>query len=103
MDHYAVTELYRISKEIQLLKADEFKNIFLGLGWFHTEKNIIACLGQYLEESGINKVLVGNKIFGIDVVKSVMSGKHSHGKRGMMLISEAMLQIMLSKFLKESN
>ena len=32
-----------------------------------------------------------------------MNGKHcSHGKRGM-LISEAMLQIMLSDFSKESN
>ena len=64
---------------------------------------IIACCGQYLKESGIDTVLFENKIFGIDVVKSVMNGKHcSHGKRGM-LISEAMLQIMLSEFSKESN
>ena len=96
--------VHRIAKEIQLLKADEFKNIFLGLGGFHTENIIIACCGQYLEESGIDTVLVENKIFGIDVVKSVMNGKHySCGKRGMMLISEAILQIMLSEFLKESN
>ena len=96
--------VYRIAKEIQLLKADEFKNIFLGLGGFHTEKIIIACCGQYLEESGIDTVLVETKTFGIDAVKSVMNGKHySPGKRGMMLISEAMLQIMLSEFSKESN
>ena len=96
--------VYRIGKEIQLLKAPEFKNIFLGLGGFHTEKIIIACCGQYLEESGIDTVLVENKMFGIDVDKSVMNGKHySRGKRGMMLISEAMLQIMLSEFSKESN
>ena len=94
--------VYRIGKEIQLLKAPEFKNIFLGLGGFHTEKIIIACCGQYLEESGIDAVLVKNKIFAIDVAKSVMNGKHSRGKRGM-LISEAMLQIMLSEFSKESN
>ena len=45
--------VYRIAKEIQLSKADKFKNIFLGLIGFHTEKIIIACCGQYLEESGI--------------------------------------------------
>ena len=97
--------VYRISKEIQILKAHEFKNIFfLGLGGFRTEKIIVACCGQYLEESGIDTVLVENKIFGIDVVKSVMNGKHySHRKRGMMLISEAILQIILSEFSKESN
>ena len=78
----------RIPKEIQLLKVDEFKNIYLDLGGLHTEKIIIACCGQYLEESSIDTVLVENKIFGIDVVKRVMNGKHyRRGKRGMMLIS----------------
>ena len=94
----------RIAKEIQLLKADEFKNIFLGLGGFHTEKIIRGCCGQYLKESGIDTVLAENKIFGIDLVKSVINGKYySRGKRGIMLISEALLQIMLCEFWKESN
>ena len=35
-----------------------------------------------------------NKIFGIDIVKNVMNRKYSRGKQGMMLISEAMLQIV---------
>ena len=35
-------------------------------------------------------VLVENKIFGINIVKNVINGKHySHGKRGMMLRSHA--------------
>ena len=49
--------VYRIGKEIQLLRPDEFKNIFLGMGGFHTEKIVLACLGKYLERSGIKKVL----------------------------------------------
>ena len=59
--------VYRIAKKIQLLKADEFKNIFLGLGGFHTVKIIIGCYGQNLEESGIDTVLAENKIFGVDI------------------------------------
>ncbi len=37
--------VYRIAKEIQLLKSDQFDNIFLGLGGFHMEKIVLACLG----------------------------------------------------------
>ncbi len=32
--------VYRIAKEIQLLKSDQFDNIFLGLGGFHREDRI---------------------------------------------------------------
>ena len=45
--------VYRIAKEIQLLKPDKFSNIFLGLGGFHMEKIVFAYLGAYLEPSGI--------------------------------------------------
>jgi hypothetical protein len=45
--------VYRIGKEIQLLKPDQFSNIFLGLGGFHMERIVFACLGAYLEPSGI--------------------------------------------------
>ena len=52
----------------------------------------------------MNTVLIENKIFDIDVVKSVMNGKHySRRKRGMLLISEVMLKIIFSGFSKESN
>ena len=49
-------EVYRIAKEIQLLKDDEFENIFLCLGGFHTWKLIVAFCGQYLEESSKVKI-----------------------------------------------
>ena len=45
--------VYRIAKEVQLVKPDQFNNIFLGLGGFHMEKIVLACLGTYLEPSGI--------------------------------------------------
>ena len=48
-------------------------------------------------------VLVENKIFGIGLVTSVMNRKRSCRKRGMILISKTMLQIMLSEFSKKKN
>ena len=68
--------VYRIAKEIQLLRSDEFRNIFLGMGGFHTEKIVFACLGKYLEQSGSEKVFEITKTFGPDIVKSVLNGGH---------------------------
>lgn len=42
--------VYRIKKEIQQQKPDEFKNIFSGMGGFHTKKVVLANLGKYLEK-----------------------------------------------------
>ena len=76
--------VYRIAKEIKLLRPDEFRNIFLGMGGFHTEKIVLACLGKYLEKSGIEKVFEITETFGPDTVKSVLNGGHyNHSKKGM--------------------
>ena len=85
--------VYRIAKKLQLLNPDTFGNIFLGLGGFHMEKVLIACCGSFLKETGIDVVLVENEIYGPGVVNSVMSGSnYNRGKRGMMIIAEAMQQ-----------
>ena len=49
--------MYRIAKEIQLLELDESDNIYFGLGGFHTEKVVLACIGKFLEGSGVEKIL----------------------------------------------
>lgn len=40
--------VYHIAKEIQLMKPDQFSNVFLGMGGFHMEKIVLACLSAYL-------------------------------------------------------
>ena len=83
--------VYQIAKELQLLNPDGFGNIFLGLGGFHLQKIIIACIGKFLEESGVEGAFVENEIFGLGVVKTVMNGgRYVRGKHGMGLISEAL-------------
>ena len=96
--------VYHIAKEIQLLYPEKFSNIFLGIGGFHLEKVVIGCLGTYLECSGINHLLVEEKVFGPAVVNSVMSGgNYVRGKRGMALIAEAMEQLQIMSFLESSD
>ena len=98
--------VYHITKEIQLLYPQSYKvsNIFLGIGGFHLEKVVIGCLGTYLESSGIQNLLVEEKVYGPAVVNSVMSGgNYIRGKRGMSLIAEAREQLQVYSFLHSSD
>ena len=92
--------VYRIAKEIQLMKPDQFNNIFLGLGGFHMEKIVLACLGTYLEPSGIFAVLVETECYGTDVIKTVISGSHySRARTAHSMIHEVLTSMMLKAFL----
>ena len=87
---------YHTAKEIQLLYPQKFSNIFPGIGGFHLEKVVNGCLGTYFESSGIQNLLVKEKVYEPAVVNSVMSGgNYFRGKRGMSLIAEAMEQLQV--------
>ena len=93
--------MYALAKELQLLYSEKFKNIFLGLGGFHYEKIVFACVGKYLQISGIDAVLSETECFGIDVVQSVLEGSnYVRSKEGLSLINEAILSLMLEEYLK---
>ena len=61
--------VYRIAKELQLLNPIGFSNIFLGLGGFHMEKIVIACLGKFLEESGVESIFVEMRSLELSLLK----------------------------------
>ena len=94
--------VYCIAKEIQLIKPDQFGNIFLGLGGFHMEKIVLACLGSYLEPSGIFSALVETECYGTDVIKTVISGSHyTRARTAHLLIHEALMSMLLEAFLSK--
>ena len=77
--------------------------MFLGIGGFPLEKVVIGCLGTHLKSSGIQNLLVEEKLYGPAVVNSVMSGgKYIWGERGMSLIAEAMEQLQVYSCLQSS-
>ena len=92
--------VYAISKEIQLLKPEQFGNIFLGMGPFHMEKIVIACLGKFLSCIGIDLALIETEAFGKLVVEnSVMTGGHyCKGKEAMSMVLEVMTVLMFEEF-----
>ena len=78
--------------------------MFLGIGGFSLEKVVIGCLGMHLESSGIQNLLVEEKVYGPAVVNSVMSGgKYIRGERGMPLIAEVMEQLQVYSCLQPSD
>ena len=91
--------VYRIAKEIQLLRPNEFRNILLGMGGFHTEKIVLACLGKYLEKSGIEKVFEITETFAPDTVKSALNGGHYiRSKKGVCLFFSSLRQFRNLEF-----
>ena len=48
------------------------------------DKVVIACIGKYLEDSGVENILVGNKAFGPQIVQNILNGTHySHVLRSL--------------------
>ena len=96
--------MYHIAKEMQLLYPQKFSIIFLGIGSFHLKKVVIGCLVTYFESTGIQNLLIKEKVYGPAVVSSVMSvGNYIWGKRGMSLIAEVMEQLQVYSFLHSSD
>ncbi len=59
----------------------------------------MACLGAYLEPSGIFTVLVETECYGTDVIKSVISGSHySRARTAHSMIHKALTAMMLEAF-----
>ena len=96
--------VYHIAREIQLLSHNSFDNIFLGLGGFHMEKVVMACLGKYLKGSGIDKVLTNTEIYGPISIESVLNGGHyADANRAYSLIAETLFTLQLDAFFIDNN
>lgn len=93
-----------MAKEIQLLNPERFGNIFLCLGGFHFEKVLIACCGKYLEETGVDTILIANEVYGQENVNIVLNGgDYVRGSRCMAIISEVLQTLRMNQFLEKVN
>ena len=83
--------VYRIAREIQLIRPQEFHNIVLCLGSFHMTKIALGCLGKYLKGSGAESILIESGTFGVNVVETVLNGRHyTRSFKGLSLLKEAL-------------
>ena len=87
--------MYRLAKELQHLDSARFDNIFLSLGGCHKKKVVIAYCGKYVADTGINSILVENEVYVMN------EGHYVRGIRGMAIVSEFLLSLLLNQFLIE--
>ena len=93
--------VYRIAREIMLMRPEEFKDLILCMGSFHMAKILLGCLGKYLPGSGARNTWIENLVVGINVVQSVLGGTHkTRSLKGMLLLFEAMQRLQWCEFFK---
>ncbi|KMQ89802.1 hypothetical protein RF55_10523 [Lasius niger] len=65
--------VYHIAKHIQMIRKEEFRNLVIMLGNFHLLKVLLACVGKYLRDSGVEDLFVETKAYGVCTVNQVMN------------------------------
>lgn len=71
------------------------------MGSFHLTKILLACIGKYIDGSGLQNVLIENHVFGTTVPESVLIGsKYVRSVKGMfMLAAEVVERLKWKAFL----
>lgn len=95
--------IYLIAKSIQQTNR-EFDNLILRIGSFHLQKNFLRCLGQYIEGSGLDNILIDADIYGVNTLSSVLKGtQYNRGIRAHKLLYEALRSIQIAEFMECMN
>ena len=101
-DRLAITcdeGVYRIAREIMMLRPEEFTDLTLCLGSFHLLKIYLGCVGKYLRGSGADSIWIENEIFGPNTTQAVLGGTHYvRSLEGLTLLSESMERLQWSAF-----
>jgi len=96
--------VYRIARETQLIRPNEFTNTILCLGSFHMAKVALGCLGKYLRGSGVESILIESGTFGVNVVESVLNGRnYVRSVKGLQLLKEALSRLQCIEFFQKDS
>ena len=95
--------VYHIAREILLKKPEEFKGLVLCLGSFHLIKTYLACNGKYLIRYGCRTIWTENRIFGPDVVESVLHGSDcERSMEGVLSLEECITSFQWVEFPRQN-
>lgn len=67
--------LYNKAKMLQWSKMEDFKNVVIILGGFHTQMTFAKAIGKYVASSGICDMWVESEVFGETKAGNIMKGK----------------------------
>jgi hypothetical protein len=93
----------KIAYDIKWNDPDEFQNVIIHLGAFHTMCSYIGALGHMIVGSGFEEVVLEAGICAIGSLKTTMSGKHyNRAMRVHQLINDAIQRLMLQAFIDKN-
>ena len=94
--------VYHIAREIIMNDPSEFSDLVLCLGSFHMMKVVMGAIGKYVDGSGAETILAETKVFGKNVVNSVLNGTHyTRSLKGLSMLSECIERLQWAEFFKE--
>jgi len=91
--------IYSKANIITWQRPDEFKDIVLRLGGFHTALTFMAVIGKVYDGSGLKDLLIESEVLGRSTVENVFKGKsYNRCVRGHKLIMEALERLRWAAF-----
>lgn len=89
--------IYKVAKEIQWQRADEFDHTVIRMGGFHIILNFMGALGKMCDSAGLRELLVESGLYSETTASNIMKGKqYNRGIRAHKLILEALFQCLWS-------
>ena len=92
---------FRIVLDIYLEKENEFRNIILMIGGFHTTKCVEHCIGKYIQGSAIEESLRQTQVFAVNVVDTILNGtNYALSLKGYLILASAIGKLKWETFSK---
>ena len=92
---------FRLVLRIYLKRQEEFKNLVLMLGGFHTAKCVQRCIGKNIKGTGLEDALVEIGVFGFKVMESILAAtNYVQSLTGILILSDAIELVKWNAFWK---
>ena len=89
--------LFYRAKHLIWKTPNEYKNVILRLGSFHTILNFLKCIGKYQHRNGLEDMAINQELFGEKTAETVFDSKHyNRGIRNIKTMYEALWRRLLS-------
>lgn len=91
--------IYSKAQEMVWYHGDEFNQVVLRMGAFHTTCTLLATIGKRFQNSGLQDLMVESDLVGANSVLSVLSGKHyNRAMRAHKVVFEAIIRMQWTSF-----
>lgn len=93
--------IYAKAMEVILHRREEFSNVVLRLGAFHTASTLISIIGKRFKDAGLFDILVESGVGGTAAVTAALNGRqYNRGVRFIKVVAEALERLQWQEFVQ---